>query len=342
MHILRASSAVLIASVFGLAQQPQPAALQTPRQALIEMITGGEKGITRHLTIEAQQALKKPGNAQAAAALGVYSGAVQALETFESGPVLLVFNQPAQHKKLEVHVDNDDLSGEEDSLDLSLHSFNDGQEQTDEWQFLASHLTVSMKRQEGTWRLHKISIGVELPVGDAEFIDKVFGKTSGGQAMGAGMHAPTAETHVAVIASPGQADAATQGMPPEQVVMMLGLAESTFARMHPDTGFTCSFSELGETSKMMGVDQQVNAGTYGGYRFGLAGCEGKPAGSFQITAEPVVARRGAKAFCTDATQNLRVSDDGHGATCLASGRVQQPSTDGADLQVHDLEIKSKN
>src|SRR5260370_31221366 len=194
MHILRASSAVLIASVFGVAQQPGPAALQTPRQALIEMITGGEKGITKHLTIEVQQSLKKPGNAQAASTLGIFSGATsgagQSLQTFESGPVLFAFNEPVQHKKFEVHVDNDDLSGEEDNLDLSLHSFSDGQEQTEEWQFLASHFTVSMTRQEGIWGLNKISIGAELPAGDAAFNEKMFGKASGCAATAVGLETP--------------------------------------------------------------------------------------------------------------------------------------------------------
>jgi hypothetical protein len=339
MPTLRVSSALFAASFLSLsfaAQKPEPGALQTPRQALIEMITGGEKGITKHLTIEVQQALKKTGNAQASTFFlggvsGMYTGAGQALQTFESGPVLLAFNEPAQHKKFEVHVDNDDLSGEEDNLDLSLHSFTDGQEQTEEWQLLASHFTVSMKRQEGTWRLNKISIGAELPVGEAAFIEKMFGKASGGQAAGVGLKTPTAETHVAL--SFGLPDEAPQGMAPEQVVMMIGFAESSFARIHPDTGFTCSLSELEETSKMMGVDQQVNTGTYGGYKFALAGCEGKPAGSFQITAEPIMTKPGGKAFCADATQNVRVSDDGRAATCLSSGRVQQTSADGANLQV---------
>jgi hypothetical protein len=318
MHILRVCSVVLAASVFAFLQHPAPAA-QTPRQALIEMITGGEQGITRHLTIEVQQAFKKPGNAQAATVFvgevkGMHAVAGQALQTFDSGPVLLAFNEPAQHKKFEVHIDNDDLSGEEDNLDLSLHSFIDGQEQTEEWQFLASHFTVSMKQQQGVWRLNKISIGAELPVGDAAFIEKMFGKTPETSGASGG------HTSISLSFKP---DEATQGMLPEHVVAMLGMAESTFARMHPDTGFTCSLSELAEASQMMGVDQQVNTGTYSEYKFALSGCEGKPAGSFRITAEPVVTKPGTKAFCTDATQNLRVSDDGHGTTCLAAGKVQR-------------------
>src|SRR5262249_58798898 len=103
-----------------------------------------------------------------------------------------------------------------------------------------------------------------------------------------------------------------------------------FARMNPEVGFTCSLSELTEVSKMMAVDQQVNTGTYNGYRFALAGCEGKPAGSFQVTAEPAAAKPGAKSFCTDATQNLRVSDDARGATCLSLGKVQTEQTEDGD------------
>ena len=109
---------------------------------------------------------------------------------------------------------------------------------------------------------------------------------------------------------------------------MIGFAESTFARQHPETGFTCSLTQLGDTAKSMGVDKQVSSGTYNGYRIGLSGCEGKPAGSYQIFVEPISAGAGNKTFCSDATQNVRVLDGGSGANCFAFGRVQSSSGDG--------------
>jgi hypothetical protein len=74
----------------------------------------------------------------------------------------------------------------------------------------------------------------------------------------------------------------------------------------------------------MQIDPQVNNGVYNGYRFSLTGCQGRPAGSFQILAEPAVVAPNAKAYCVDATQNLRASEDGRGATCLAMGKPVVP------------------
>jgi hypothetical protein len=60
---------------------------------------------------------------------------------------------------------------------------------------------------------------------------------------------------------------------------------------------------------------------YQGYRFSLSGCQDKPSGSFHLVVEPVSPTGKAKAFCTDATNNVRSSDDGSGSSCLASGKV---------------------
>jgi hypothetical protein len=187
-----------------------------------------------------------------------------------------------------------------------------------------------MKLQQNVWRLNNVSVGAEFPVGDAKFVEKMFLKPASSAASGYSLVAPAAGEHV----SSGTGDLASSEMLPEHAVRMLAYAESMFARQHPDVGFSCSFSELAESSKMMGVDQRVNNGIYNGYRFALAGCQGKPAGSYQITAEPV-AGSGAKAFCIDATQNLRSSDDGRGGTCLASGRVQSfVGGEGGMVSVH--------
>lgn len=102
--------------------------------------------------------------------------------------------------------------------------------------------------------------------------------------------------------------------------MMLGLAESSFAREHADAGFTCSLGELAGAAKEVGLEQ--TSGISNGYKISLTGCQGKPAGSFQITLEPVSPGAGGKAYCLDATQNVRISDDGRGETCLISGRPE--------------------
>ena len=310
------------ASVIAFSQkQPVVVKPQTPRQALIEMITKGGDSVLKHLTVEVQELLLKPENKSTAPFLTML-GAMKpetGLQTFEAGDVLLSYSEPRQHMKYEVHVDNDDMAGTEDTMLLSVHLFRDGKEEEAGLGFMSSHFTINMKQQQNIWRLNKFSVGADFPIGDPEFIQKMFLKNSEGVAGG-----------VAVV--PGwhtsSSSAQPASMPPEQIVALLALAETTFARQHPDMGFTCSFTELSDTAKLMGVDHQVSTGSYNGYRFALAGCEGKPAGSFQITAEPITPNAGARAFCTDATQNVRVSEAGSGANCLASGKPQSLAGEG--------------
>jgi hypothetical protein len=122
---------------------------------------------------------------------------------------------------------------------------------------------------------------------------------------------------------------------------MLGIAESLFARQHAETGFTCSLTDLAETGKNLGIDPQVSAGIYKGYRISVSGCQGKPAGSFQISLEPV-SGGGGKAYCIDATQNVRVSDDGRGATCLTSGKLENQESIVPDPVATGVAIEPKH
>jgi hypothetical protein len=101
---------------------------------------------------------------------------------------------------------------------------------------------------------------------------------------------------------------------------MLAFAEGMYANLHPDVGFTCSLSDLVSQAKPFGVDPAIANGVFSGYKFALSGCQGTPAGSFQLTAEPAAVAPGVKAFCTDATHNIRFSEDGRAATCLVSGK----------------------
>jgi hypothetical protein len=292
---------------------------QTAREALVEMVTGGEKGLMKHLTAEVQELLNKPENKPSANMLMTFSGmqaqAGAGMQTFPTGSALLTINEPTQHTKFEVHVDNDDLNGDQDTLQLSLHSLQDGQEKQDEFGYMSSRITVVMKKQQNVWRLSNIGVGMEFPLGDAEFLKKMFSMGHEGKATGVGVVMPT--PHTEFVLKPEKPAA----FDPSGTVSMLGFAERTFASQHPEVGFTCSLSDLTEAGKSFGLDSQLASGSYMGYKWSVSGCEGKPAGSFQIIAEPIAQGRGAKAACVDATANLRVMDDGRGSACLALGKV---------------------
>jgi hypothetical protein len=308
---------VLFATTILSAQPQVPAAPpQTAREALIEMLTGGEKALTKHMTVEVQDLLAKPEN-KGPNRLAMFNAMQQqvgsGIQTFPTGPTLFAVNEPAKHTKFEVHVENDDLNGDQDILQLSLHSFRDGQEQQDEWGVMSSHITLTMKKQQNIWRLSNIGIGLEFPLGDAEFLKKTLMKAPASMVTGIGVAAPSVQTDLKTE-KPASFD-------PRGTVLMLGMAEGTFARRHSEIGFTCSLPDLLEEGKGIGLEQQIASGSYMDYKWSLSGCEGKPAGSFQIVAEPIAQGRGAKAACTDATQNIRFSEDGHGATCLTSGKL---------------------
>src|SRR5258708_213110 len=163
--------ALFTSTVLFAQTQASPPPPLTAREALVEMITGGQKGLMKHLTVEVQDLLNKRENKQGAAMLATFNVGQQFgadMQTFPTGSTLLIVNEPAQHKKLEGHIDNDDLSGDQDTLQLSLHSRRDGQEQHDEgdeWAFTSSHITITMNKQQNVWCLSNVGVGLEFPLG---------------------------------------------------------------------------------------------------------------------------------------------------------------------------------
>jgi hypothetical protein len=320
------------------AQQAPPKAPQTARQALIEMFNG-KVDISKHLTIEVQKEFqKKSGSGFAftpgAMLAGFHSQAGSRLEMFETGPILLSSTDAKSHERTEVHVDNDDLNAEEDTLLLSIHQFRDEKEIDTPYQFL-SQISIGMKKQENIWRLNEIALGAKFPVGDPALFRKLNEQT---QAAGIDV-AGTGTSDGIYGAKLGSAEASQ--IPKRDIQMTLSLIsfqEEAYASRHPEQGFSCSLPDLLATvgeSGAFGLDPQVKTGIFDGFRINVTGCQGIPAGSYQITAEPLSPSAGNKAFCTDATHNIRQSDDGRAATCLASGRVpartQESNADAGHL-----------
>lgn len=269
----------------------------------------------KHLTVEMQKSLK--GNGQFAA-FDQLRGASSDIQVFETGPVLLAVADPKSHEKFEVHVDNDDLNGDTDNIDISFHQFRDGSETDIPYAAMLSRFTVGMKKQENIWRLNTISININVPVGDPKLLEKfgngvpgMFGVKTGG------------------VSASGKPEKPKE-MAPREAIMMLGFAEASFARSHPEIGFTCTLADLAKPN-LLNLDPRIFSGEpYRGYKFALSGCQDKPSGSFHLVAEPVSPAAGTKAFCTDATNNVRSSDDGVGSSCIASGKLASFSAeDGA-------------
>ncbi|HKV94639.1 MAG TPA: hypothetical protein VJW20_18990 [Candidatus Angelobacter sp.] len=311
---------LLLAVVFaqpqttGPTEQAEDAPPQTARQALVEMMTGGSEAMKRHMTLEMQKSLETKSVLPDLDVLSQIKSSGADLQVFETGQVLLAASEPGKNEKFEVHVDSDDLSGDTDNIDLSFHQFQDGVEQDIPYAGLLSRFTVGLKRQASIWRLNEISINLKVPVGDPSLLERMEKNMTGGGMVGGKI----------AMGNDGKS-ASSRELPIEQTVSMMAFAEVSYANSHPDAGFTCILSDLAKFNFLKADDRIFKGEPYKGYKFSLNSCQGKPAESFHLVAEPVSPVAGARAYCTDATRNVRMSDDGRGSTCLISGKVRNPA-----------------
>lgn len=328
---------ILFSSSALFAQKPTPTPpQQTPRQALIEMLTGDTQQVGKHVTLEVQEQLGRSGQ-YGSALLDMFSQLgpkIYGIRTSDTGPLLMSASPRPDKSHFEVRVESEQLSGDEYSINLSLHTIRENGEDESDWEAYLSHFIVRMEKQAGIWRLDDINLALDFQVGDPEFLEKTFFK----QARRLDAEAKTA---AAESVEPNNAPPEIKMAMPQFLRWLIYL-DSSFAQAHPDTGFTCVLADLAEFARPVGVSGPFfSSGIYHDYKFVLTNCLGKPAGSFQIIAEPALGNAG-KAFCTDATHNIRVSDDGHGSTCIASGHIfrsddiqgNDPNSRDVDVHVH--------
>lgn len=143
------SLAVVIISLTGSWAQQAGSAPQTARQALLEMFFSKEPGtLVKHLPTATQAALEKSG---ALANLQQYSlmmnqlqASGQKLQTFETGSLLLVTEDPKAGQKVEVLVENDALNGEQDDIEVTFRVHKNGQAQATPF---LPQMTFSMKEE---------------------------------------------------------------------------------------------------------------------------------------------------------------------------------------------------
>lgn len=295
--------------LFGQASEKSQSPPETPRQALIKILTGDSKVLFAHLTREVQAFASSNEKGRVWQANGFPNLAGEKnVKVPETGPVLFSFPAPELNARLEVRVDSDDLSGEEDTMEISIHVVDD---QQDDWVYpIPSKLVIALKREDRIWRLNQLTFVGTYPIGDASFLEAVSKRFSYNKT-------PSSSSSPSEIT---QDNTPAPDPTPDLVLRSLPFAERNFARMHPETGFTCSLADLVEASENSGpqLDSRIATGTIGGYKFSLVGCQGHPAASFQAVAEPA-GSASRKAFCIDATENLRSAIDGDGTTCIANG-----------------------
>jgi hypothetical protein len=298
------------------AAQSQTPAVQSPRQAIIEMFSGGEAQFKKHLTLEMQRKLQETkAGASSAVPLQAFTSTQDPdrFQAFDLGPILFSFNNPEQHERYEVQIDSDIPGRDEDVMTLSLHYLRNGVELPTP---LAVRFALNMKRQEGMWRLNAVTLSATLPVGDPRILDQSSWISSFFPSNTPAHSDP--DSGVVVDDRPK--------LSPLRAVRMIGMAENIYSQSHPGIGYTCRLADLVNIGKGLDedgvykfMDAAFAGGVYNGYRYTLSGCDHMPVRSFRVMAEPIAGK--GKAYCSDNTNNLRASDDGHGMTCLTSGKL---------------------
>jgi type IV pilus assembly protein PilA len=107
-------------------------------------------------------------------------------------------------------------------------------------------------------------------------------------------------------------------------------AEVAYSSSHPESGYTCSFSDLADAGL---VDSRLASGQSNGYAFELLGCRSaKDAGAndarankeFRVVAYPVVRQQtGTRAFCSDESAVIKFDRTGSAQDCMANGLALQ-------------------
>lgn len=289
---------LLLSSTF-LSAQPTPAP-QTARQALIEMFFGSAPNhLERHLPDVTRNTFKKmsgPNGMSELNQISMFANMAKAggakFETFDTGPTLLHVEDPRDGTKVDIAVEADNLSGDEDQIEISLNVTKNDKEQP--LPFIP-RLMFTMKTESDVWKLSEISVTVRVPLGDPEFLKSIVKQ-----------HNEQSEQ---------QAKWAIQTIVQSEVAYHS--AHGTYA---------CKLSDLSAKPKQDGgfvaggLFGDLANGRQNGYIFAISGCDGT---QYKVVGEPEMPDSGGEAFCSDESETIRASADGKATTCLSSGETVQ-------------------
>ena len=308
---------------------------ETARQALLEMFFSKSPGsIMQHLPAATRAVLEKAGSSAGLNQYALVASQLQAqqknLQTFDTGSVLLSYEDPKNASKVEVTVEKDSPFGDRDDIELSFRSYKNGTAQKTPFM---PHLTCSMKMEAGTWKLNEIVITIRVGLADPELLKAMSEaiKTQSARAASStsGMPGITATPSFTPGFTP-VAQVAGNDTAVISAVRSILTAENTYAATYRTMGYTCTLSDLdgfgsGERNEhqAMLISAGLASGKRYGYAFTLSQCGGNPASSFQLTAAPSGNAFGRRAYCADQTGTIRYSADGNPANCERNGTPLQ-------------------
>jgi hypothetical protein len=280
---------VLLTALSTFAQPPAP---QTARQALIDMIKSGD--IVSHLPDATQAAIEKSGSSSSMALPLMQLQALNKnMQLFPAGSVLLSITQPTG-EKFQVNVDRDDLNGDHDQMELSIHGFKNGEEQP--LGGITPRLSLGMMLQRGTWRIQQVGVNIGVRLDDPEFLQSLQRSTV--------KRAGASDESSALLA-----------------LHRMRTAEHMYRAQNPSAGYTCSLRDLasvtypGTSTRVL--NPELASGLMNNYSYTLSGCGSRPSPTFVILAVP--SQPGQRAFCADQTGALNSATPETAATCMTGG-----------------------
>ena len=307
MRTLILAMTAIVCSCVLSAQAPAPPPPQTARQALIEMFFGQSADhLQKHLPDITRRSFQKMDTGNGQSLLTEFSMiAAQAkasgtgFQTFDTGPTIVMVEDPqgGTGEKAEVTVERDDLSGDEDQIELALHMSRNGKEETLPF---VPRFIFAMKMESDIWRLNEISVTVRLPLADPDFLKSLEDRQR-------------SQNEQMII----------------WAVRSVNTAETAYKAANGS--FACDLATLGKAGKQgstaNGVylyDPQLASGKKNGYIFVISSCDGS---HYKIVGEPAAPDSGQRAFCSDEGGAIRASADGKATSCLSSGEEVQGSAD---------------
>ena len=285
-----------------LSQTSDNQSQQTARQALIEMFLGkGADDFSKHLPEDARHTLIRKGEtAQTSWVLRIadagreISAQGEHVETFDTGPNILVAEEANGHEKFEVAVERDSLIGEGDEIEVSIHMYRDGQPVSLP---VVPRLTFTLQQEKDIWRLTEVTAAAHIPLTDADYLKSLR----------------------------KQEDESNEAMVQSRLVM-IGMAEKGYASAHADRGYTCLLPTLFAADPI-----SPNGGSYydpgqgndewNGYHFSLTGCEGSPVSKYRLLASPIDSESEMKTFCVDESGSIKFLSDGKPTSCFSRGEA---------------------
>lgn len=267
---------------------------QTARQALIEMFFGSAPNhLEKHLPSTTRSALKRmsgPGGVNmldefSAFANMTKTGGVK-LETFDTGPTLLQVEDPNQSKKTEITVESDNLTGDDDEIEVTLHVTKEGNEQS--LPFIPL-FTFIMKTEADLWRLNEIRAEVRVPLADPDFLKNIERENGRQNEQGA-------QTAMRIIIGEETAYHSSHGTYECNLAGLIGKAQGS----------------------MNGPFADLATGKHSGYVYAISGCD---SAQYKLVAEPEINDSGQRAFCSDESGAMRSASDGKATTCLSNGEM---------------------